>query len=377
MRKLNIAICCFASIGGSGVVATELGKGLAKLGHNIHFVCSDIPYRLEDLTGNIHFHQVHSFPYPAISAPQYDLALASRLAEVIDEQDIDIVHSHYAVPHAISAFLAKQIAKNDKVKYITTLHGTDTSLVGLHPSYYGITKFAILAADGVTAVSKWLADQSQKDFSIPHPDILHNSVDTERFSPKKFSENYKHIFSPNKEKVILHVSNMRPVKRICDIIRAFEKINRKIPSRLCMVGDGPDKKAAEELAYNLNLSQNVTFLGATLKIENLYAAADLFILSSEQESFGLAALEAMSSGTPVVAYNIGGLSEVVMEGAGELTPFKNIDMLAGNAISILENDKKLEQASRSAREVALKYYKEEDAILRYQEYYFKILGEKI
>ena len=373
MRKLNIAICCFASIGGSGVVATELGKGLAKLGHHIHFVCSDIPYRLEDLTGNIHFHQVHSFPYPAISAPQYDLALASRLAEVIDEQDIDIVHCHYAVPHAISAFLAKQIIKNKKVKFITTLHGTDTSLVGLHPCYYGITKFAIEAADGVTAVSKWLADQSQKDFNIPYPTVLRNSVDTNRFTPDNYSENYKHIFSPNGEKVLLHVSNMRSVKRICDIIRIFKEVHDALPSHLCMVGEGPDKKAAEELAYNLNLSNHVTFLGATLKIENLYAVADLFILASEQESFGLAALEALSSGTPVIAYNIGGLSEVVLDSSGKLTPFKDISLTAKNAIQILENDETLKNMSTAARKVALDHYKEEEAIYNYEEYYFKII----
>jgi N-acetyl-alpha-D-glucosaminyl L-malate synthase BshA len=195
MKSLNIAICCFASIGGSGVIATELGKGLASNGHNIHFVCSDIPFRLEDFTPNIRFHQVHTFPYPAISTPQYDLALASRLAEVIDEENIDIVHCHYAIPHAVSAFLAKQIVKNKHVKIITTLHGTDTSLVGLHPCYFGITKFAIEAADGVTAVSEWLANQSHTDFGVPYPEVIPNFVDIDRFTPDNYSINYRNNFA--------------------------------------------------------------------------------------------------------------------------------------------------------------------------------------
>jgi len=373
MKPLNIAISCFASIGGSGVVATELGKGLSKHGHNIHFVCADIPYRLEDLTENIYFHQVQTFPYPAISTPQYDLALASRMAEVIDAENIDIVHCHYAIPHAVSAFLAKQITKKRDIKIVTTLHGTDTSLVGLHPCYYGITKFAIETADGVTAVSKWLAEQSANDFHIPYPTVIPNFVNTTRFSPQKYSTNYKQIFAKNDEKLLVHVSNMRPVKRICDIIRIFNEIQKNIPAHLCMVGEGPDRKAAEELAYNLNLSEKISFLGATLKIENIYAAADIFILASEQESFGLAALEAMSSGTPVYAYDIGGLNEVIRNGSGELSPFKDISLMANKIIKILSDDNKLLKAKEAARKVAIDIYDEDISIKRYLDYYQSIM----
>jgi len=375
---VRLAITCFAGVGGSGIVATELGKGLAARGHEVHFVSSEMPFRLEDLSDRLFFHPVHPFPYPVLQSPLYDLALASRLSEVIAEQEIDLLHVHYAIPHAISAYLARQICARS-FRTITTLHGTDTRLVGLDPSYRPITKFSLEQSDGVTAVSRYLAEATQEDFQLNCPiTVLHNFVDIERFSRKALPCCFRERFAHPDERLLVHISNMRPVKRIEDIVRAFALIQREVPSRLVFVGDGPDRQAAERLACELEIADRVTFAGKVSKIEQILAVSDLFLMASEIESFGLAPLEAMACEVPVVAYEIGGIPEVVEDGlSGLLVPLYNITALAEAAIGLLTHKERLTDFRQAARRRAVVYFSEEAGIASYERYYEEILNPEL
>ncbi len=375
---MKIAIACFAGIGGSGIVATELGIGLSERGHEIHFVCVDIPFRLDEMRDNLLFHQVHLYPYPVLQSPQYDLALACRLSEVIDEYKIDILHVHYAIPHAISAFLARQITTHP-FKIITTLHGTDTRLVGLDPSYRPITKFSLDQSDALTAVSKNLAITTNEDFNVTKPiDVLYNFVDTNRFTRKHMHCSFRVNYAHHDEKLLIHISNLRPVKRLVDIVKAFAKIDRQIPSRLIIIGDGPDKLPAQQMAFDLQVAEKITFTGAISHIEDLLSIADLFLLTSEIESFGLAALEAMACGTPVVSYATGGVPEVVIDGeTGALVPMYDIDAMAEAAVKILRDDDKLAKYRIASREHAVNNFGREVGLNNYEEYYKRLLGEGI
>ncbi len=278
---MRLAITCFAGIGGSGIVATELGKRLAARGHEVHFVSSDMPFRLEDLSDRLFFHPVHPFPYPVLQSPLYDLALASRLAEVIAEQELDLLHVHYAIPHAISAYLARQICPRP-FRILTTLHGTDTRLVGLDPSYRPITRFGLEQSDRLTAVSHYLAEATREDFQLARPiSVIHNFVDPLRFQRQQLPCCFREQFAHREERLLVHVSNMRPVKRIEDIIRAFALIQRALPARLVFVGDGPERPSAERLACDLEISDRVTFAGNMSQVENVLSVADLFLMASE------------------------------------------------------------------------------------------------
>ncbi len=370
---MRIGITCFAGIGGSGIVATELGIGLAARGHAVHFICTEMPFRLEDLSEHLFFHQVHLFPYPVLQNPQYDLALASRLSEVIAEQELELLHVHYAVPHAISAYLARQICPR-AFRTITTVHGTDTRLVGLDPSYRPITRFGLEQSDGVTAVSRHLADATHEDFSLTRPvAVIPNFVDTLRFRRRVLPPCYRDNFAHAGEKLLVHVSNMRPVKRLTDIIRAFARIAHAVPARLVMVGDGPDRLPAERLACELEIVDRVTFTGNLAHVENVLAVADLFLLASEVESFGLAALEAMACGMPVVAYRIGGVPEVVEDGvSGLLVPLYDTDALADAALELL-TPARMAACSAAARAAAETRFDQARGIDAYEQYYASLV----
>jgi N-acetyl-alpha-D-glucosaminyl L-malate synthase BshA len=372
---VRLAITCFAGVGGSGIVATELGKGLAARGYEVHFICADMPFRLEDLSDRLYFHPVHPFPYPVLQSPMYDLALASRLAEVIAEQKLDLLHVHYAIPHAISAYLARQICPRP-FRIITTLHGTDTRLVGLDPSYRPITRFSLEQSDGVTAVSRDLAEHTQKDFALTRLiEVIHNFVDTERFRRRELPPCFREHFAAPDERLVIHISNMRPVKRLNDIVRAFAHLQRAVPARLVLVGEGPDRPEAERLACALEISDRVIFAGNMAHVENALAVADLFLMASEVESFGLAALEAMACEVPVVGTRIGGVPEVVEHGVtGLLAPLGDVEALAEAGIALLTNPERLVQFGRAARERAITCFNHDAGITAYERYYAQIVA---
>jgi N-acetyl-alpha-D-glucosaminyl L-malate synthase BshA len=372
---MRLAITCFAGVGGSGIVATELGIGLAARGYEVHFVCADMPFRLEDLSDRLFFHPVRPFPYPVLRSPMYDLALASRLAEVIAEQELDLLHVHYAIPHAVSAYLARQICPRP-FRVITTLHGTDTRLVGLDPSYRPITRFSLEQSDGITAVSRDLAEHTQVDFALTRPiEVIHNFVDTERFRPRELPPCFREHFAAPDERLVVHVSNMRPVKRLGDIVRAFAHLQRAVPARLLLVGEGPDQPEAERLACELEISDRVIFAGNMAHVENALAVADLFMLASETESFGLAALEAMACEVPVVGTRIGGVPEVVEHGVtGMLVPLGDVEALAEAGIDLLTNAERLAHFGRAARERTVTCFGYEAGIAAYERYYEQIVA---
>jgi N-acetyl-alpha-D-glucosaminyl L-malate synthase BshA len=372
---VRVGITCFAGVGGSGIVATELGKGLAARGHDVHFICAEMPFRLDDLSDRLSFHQVHLFPYPVLQNPQYDLALASRLADVIAEQALDLLHVHYAIPHAISAYLARQICPRP-FHMVTTVHGTDTRLVGLDPSYRPITRFGLQQADLVTAVSHHLAEATRDDFGLARtPTVVHNFVDTARFRRRLLPPCYRENFAHADERLVVHVSNMRPVKRVEDVVRAFARLQRHLPARLVLVGDGPERLAAERLACELEIADRVTCTGNLSHVENVLAVADLFLMASEVESFGLAALEAMACGVPVAAYAIGGLPEVVEEGvSGLLVPLYDTDALADAALEILSVPDRLAAYRAAARARAETVFPESAGLDAYERCYASLLA---
>ena len=373
---MRLGITCFAGIGGSGIVATELGKGLAARGHEVHFISSEMPFRLEDLSERLFVHPVHPFPYPVLQSPLYDLALASRLSEVIAEYQLELLHVHYAIPHAISAYLARQLCAQP-FRFITTLHGTDTRLVGLDPSYRPITQFSLQQSDGVTAVSRYLAEATQEDFTLHQPiTVIPNFVDIRRFQRHVLPSCYREHFARADERLIVHISNLRPVKRLEDVIRVFAHVQRALPARLVVVGEGPDRSSAERLACELEIADRVTFAGKITRVENVLAVSDLFLLASEMESFGLAPLEALSCGVPVVGYAVGGVPEVVEQGScGLLVPPHDIEALSEAAISILRDEECLAQFRTAARHRAVTQFEEQAGIAAYERYYAQLLHD--
>jgi N-acetyl-alpha-D-glucosaminyl L-malate synthase BshA len=367
---MKIGITCYPTFGGSGVVATELGLALAKHGDDVHFISYAMPSRLNILHERVHFHEVTVTPYPLFDPyPPYTLALATKMAEVAAYEKLDILHVHYAIPHAISAYLAKQILKSN-LKVITTLHGTDITLVGRDESYLPITKFGIEESDGVTAVSEWLKDETARNFSTNKAiEVIPNFVDPDRF--QRDSSRFCDVkFGAKGDKLVCHVSNFRPVKRVMDVVQVFEKIAKAVPSRLLMIGDGPDRSRAETYARHHGLSDRVHFLGNVPNLEEVLGACDLFLLPSETESFGMAALEAMTSEMPVIATASGGLPEVVITGeTGYLLPVGDVDGMAERGIEILRDETLRRKMGKYAREVAVERFDERKIVPYYREFY--------
>ena len=371
---MRVGITCYPTFGGSGVVATELGLALAKQGDEAHFISYALPSRLNILHERVHFHEVTVTAYPLFDPyPPYTLALATKMAEVAAYEKLDVLHVHYAIPHAISAHLAKQILGDNRIKVITTLHGTDITLVGRDESYLPITKFGIEVSDGVTAVSEWLKEQTASNFDTRKAiEVIPNFVDPDRF--KRHESAYCQMFGNPSEKVLCHVSNFRPVKRIMDVIEIFERVVKKIPSRLLMVGDGPDRSKAEAYCREHGLRKSVFFLGNVPNLEEVIAASHLFVLPSETESFGMAALEALASEVPVIATKTGGLPEVVADGeTGYLLPVGDVEGMAARAIEILSDDSLQRRMGIAGRALAIERFDENKIVPRYRELYQRVL----
>ncbi|MBN2414095.1 N-acetyl-alpha-D-glucosaminyl L-malate synthase BshA [candidate division KSB1 bacterium] len=371
---MKIAIICYPTHGGSGVVATELGVNLAKRGHEIHFISYSSPFRLQGFQQNVYYHEVNVSAYPLFKYPPYDLSLATKIIEIVREYELDIVHAHYAIPHAISAYLAKQILHGKGPKTITTLHGTDITLVGKDASFYEAVKFSIENSDGVTAVSKYLTDRTQKEFSIKNSiKTIYNFVDTNKFNGIVSNCDTRQ-FKPNNEKLLIHASNFRKVKRLTDVINIFANVQKVVPSRLLLIGEGPERQAAHDLAVELGVHKDVLFLGTQDYIENLLGCADVFLLPSSEESFGLAALEAMSSETPVVGSNAGGIPEVVDHNInGFLHDVGDVKSMADSVIDLLTNDGMLNDFKKEARKAAVEKFDSHIVVPEYEKYYHDVL----
>lgn len=372
-----IGITCYPSAGGSGIVATELGQQLATRGHQVHFVSYALPFRLDRYQANLMYHGVEMTAYPLFKYPPYTLTLAAKMAEVARDFKLDIMHVHYAIPHAICAWLAKQLLESNgdanNTKIITTLHGTDITLVGADPSYFDITRFSIKCSDGVTAVSKYLADETTDVFSLDKEiRVIHNFFDDTRFKPGS-SACCRSEFVSDDEYLIAHVSNFRPVKRIIDVIDIFERINRELPSRLLLVGEGPDTILARRQIKKKGLGDRVTFLGNQSRVEAVMPCADLFLVPSEEESFGLAALEALACGVPVIGTSGTGLTEVVEHGHdGFLFPVGDTAAMARESVSLLRDSKRLARFKKAAAERALAKFSAERIVSQYEQYYQEI-----
>lgn len=357
---MKIGIVCYPTFGGSGVVATELGKGLADKGHQIHFITYRQPARLDFFSENLFYHEVSISKYPLFDFPPYEVALASKLVDVIRFEELDVLHVHYAIPHASAAFMAKQILKSYgiNIPVITTLHGTDITLVGKDPSYNPVVTFSINQSDGVTAVSECLKRDTIRHFAVEKDiRVIPNFIDLDRFRLEP-RDHFKKAIASADEKIVIHTSNFRKVKRVLDVIRVFNKIQEKIPAKLLMVGDGPERPNAESLCRELNIDGNVRFLGKQEAVEEILSVSDLFIMPSESESFGLAALEAMACKVPVVSSNAGGLPELNLDGVtGYMDEIGDIEGMAQHALDILMDDKRLatfkEQALTRAKEFDL------------------------
>lgn len=375
---MNIGIVCYPTYGGSGVVATELGKSLAERGHTVHFITYSRPIRLDAFTQNVTFHEVRIRDYPLFEYPPYESALASTMVDVARYQDIDLFHVHYAIPHASAGFMARNILREmgRDVPLITTLHGTDITLVGKDKTYGPVVAYSINQSDGVTAVSDFLRQSTYEFFDI-HREIavVPNFVDTERFS-RQDKEHFKKIIAQNNEKIILHTSNFRKVKRVEDVIHTFQRIRPKVNSKLLMIGDGPERTTAEALCRELNLCDDIIFLGNQNPVEELYSIGDLFLMPSASESFGLSALEAMSCGVPCITSDAGGLPEINIDGeTGYVSEIGDVERMGAKAVELLSDDAAWERFSVAARANALQYAREKVVPL-YEQYYQKILDAR-
>lgn len=373
-RPLNIAIICHPMIGGSGVVAAELGMGLAERGHEVHVVSYVRPVRVNEAETRVHFHEVPIARYPLFQYPPYTLALATKLATLSRKHPIDILHAHYAIPHTASAYLAKQMLGEQSPKIVTTLHGTDITLLGIDESFYEITRFCIQQSDGVTAVSDYLARETHEKFCIECPaEVIHNFVDLERFNRKHFDAERRAKYANPDEFLVGHLSNFRWVKRPQDVIKTFHHIARNHSAKLLMIGDGPDRENAERLADERGLRDRVIFVGGDEDVEDLLPLLDLFLLPSEQESFGLAALEAMACSVPVIASNVGGLPELITHGeSGYLFPMGDFEAMGAAAESLVRDKELHERMSRGARKRAERF-SESKIIDRYENLYRRVL----
>jgi N-acetyl-alpha-D-glucosaminyl L-malate synthase BshA len=371
---MNIGVTCYPTYGGSGVVATELGKALAERGHSVHFISYALPMRLTGFMDNVVFHEVEMSSYPLFDFPLYTLALASKMVEVAKYEKLDLFHCHYAIPHATSAYLAKEMLAPQDIKVITTLHGTDITLVGLEPSFLPVMKFSIERSDGVTAVSRFLKEKTLTNYGIEkNIEVIPNFVDTRKYYRNPEDDVRKHFASPN-EKILVHTSNFRPVKRVPDVIRIFDEVLKKVPARLVIIGDGPERSQCELLSRELGIHDHVRFLGKQTEVIHILSLADLFLMPSQSESFGLSALEAMACGVPVISSSVGGLPELQVHGqTGYIAEIGDTERMAKYAIDLLSNPSKHQIFAKAARERALEF----DAskiVAQYEQYYQKILS---
>lgn len=375
MRKLKIGITCYPTVGGSGVVATELGKMLAERGHEIHFISSSIPFRLNKIYHNIYYHQVEVNQYSVFQYPPYDIALASKMAEVANREKLDVLHVHYAIPHAVCAILAKQMSKRD-LKIVTTLHGTDITVLGYDPSLTDAIKFGIDQSDIVTAVSNALVNQT---YELIHPDkqieTVYNFID-DRIYQKTDAKHLRTEFGiKDNEKVIIHVSNFRAVKRVQDVVKTFAKISAIMPAKLLLVGDGPEMTIICRLVRQLGLEDQVIFLGKQENLEELYSISDLMLLLSEKESFGLVVLEAMACGVPCIGTNIGGIPEVIDDGVtGYICEVGDIEDISKKAIGLLEDPDLHRQFSEKSLGLVKTKFKSDEIVKQYEELYYRLVN---
>ncbi len=355
---MRIGIVCYPTFGGSGVLATELGKALADKGHSVHFITYQQPVRLNIFSANIYYHEVRVPTYPLFDYPPYEVALASTMVDVILNHDLDLLHVHYAIPHASAAYMARQIMQKQgrSIPVITTLHGTDITLVGRDKTYAPVVTFSINESDAITAVSENLREETHRSFNITkNIEVISNFVDVTRFN-KKPIEAFRKVIAPHDEKILVHASNFRKVKRVTDVIRIFANVRAQLPVKLLMVGDGPERPIAEELGRALGVDADIRYLGKQEQIEEIMAISDLFLLPSEYESFGLAALEAMAAKVPVISTNAGGLPEINIQGqTGFLARVGDVEEMSRYAIELLSNDEMLQQFKQQAFDQAVKY----------------------
>ncbi len=375
---MKIGITCYPTYGGSGALATELGIALAARGHEVHFITYQQPFRLPNFLPRVWFHEVDVGRYPLFEYPPYDLALAVRMHEVVRDHQLDILHCHYAIPHATSAWIAREMLREEAgdVKVVTTLHGTDITIVGQQRSFHTITRFSIEKSDAVTAVSEYLRDETYRAFGCVgcNVEVIHNFIDPQQF------DRTRHVFPIPAEivqgrKVLMHISNFRPVKRVRDIVRVFAQVNAAVPSILLMVGDGPDRVDAEAEARELGVAESVLFLGKIDTIAPLLAGAHLFLLTSDKESFGLSALEAMASGVPVIGADAGGLPEVVTRGVtGYLCAVGDVDAMAHAGIALLQDPARWQVMSDAAAADARRRFSQDAVVAQYEAVYERTLA---
>ena len=376
---MRIGIVCYPTFGGSGVLATELGKALAQKNHHVHFITYQQPVRLNSFIPNIFYHEVQVPTYPLFDYPPYETALASTMVDVIRNNQLQLLHVHYAIPHASAAYMAKKILEKEGIfiPVITTLHGTDITLVGRDKTYAPVVAFSINQSDAITAVSQNLKDETFKFFPIEKPiEVIHNFVDVERFTRKPLDA-FRKVIAPNGERILLHASNFRRIKRVQDVVQIFNNVNKEIPSKLLFVGDGPERATAEELSRQLGICNEISFVGKQDQMEDILAIADLFLLTSEYESFGLAALEAMAAGVPVVSSNAGGLGEIMVDGkTGFMANVGDVDAMSKYALDILRDESTLQRFKENAAEHAHKF-DIHNIIPLYENLYDKVLSKEL
>jgi N-acetyl-alpha-D-glucosaminyl L-malate synthase BshA len=379
--KLKIGITCYPTYGGSGVVATELGLELATRGHDVHFISYAQPIRLTGPAPNIHYHEVEVSRYPLFDYPPYDLALATRMAEVSELYELDLLHVHYAIPHSVSALLARQMLawgpKHKKLPFVTTLHGTDITLVGQDRSYLPITRFSIEQSDGVTAISEYLRERTVREFGVKNPiEVIYNFVNCDVYCRAKGDEFTKRRaeYAPNGERILVHISNFRPVKRLTDVIEIFDRVRKRMPAKLLLLGDGPERSPAEWLAVQKGIHNDVIFLGKREQVYETLGISDVLLLPSELESFGLVALEAMASEVVPIATNVGGVPEVIDHGkSGFLADVGDVETMSKYAIELLSDESRLRKMGKDCRNAASARFCTTKIIPQYENYYRLVL----
>ncbi|MGH9454340.1 MAG: N-acetyl-alpha-D-glucosaminyl L-malate synthase BshA [Terriglobia bacterium] len=372
---MKIGITCYPTYGGSGVVATELGIELAARGHDVHFISYALPFRITELSDHLHFHEVEVMNYPLFDHPPYTLALASKMYNVAMNESLDLLHVHYAIPHSVSAYLARAMIQGRKLPVVTTLHGTDITLVGADRSYLPITRFSIEESDAVTAISEYLRQLTIEEFQISRPvEVIPNFVNCDVFQPVA-GKCHRDQFAPSGEKIVVHLSNFRPVKRLPDVVEIFERVRRELPAKLLLIGDGPDRTVAEWMVREKRLVADVIFLGKQTQVQDLLKCADVLLLPSDLESFGLAALEAMACGIPSVCSRVGGLPEVIQDGVeGFLVAPRDVETMAAKTLALLTNEDLRKKMGHAARLRAQINFCAEKIIPRYEKLYASVLS---